>query len=177
MSQSSETKDLKHQNLSDKEAIEKLRELVEDIRICLFCTNIQKPDHTTCRPMAAQQVCEEGNVWFFSDINSDKNKQVLQDGVVQLYFSHPAKDSYLVVNGEAKVVVDRAKIEEMWSPFAKAWFQEGKDDPNLSLIKVTPTSAYYWDTDGNNMINFLKMMSSIITGKNQVSGHEGSLDV
>ena len=57
----------------------------------------------------------------------------------------------------------------------KTWFPEGKDDPNLSLIKVSTKSAYYWDTDGNRMINFLKMAASVVTGTNLVSGEEGEL--
>ena len=31
---------------------------------------------------------------------------------VQLFFSHPGKSSYLVVNGEAAIILDKEKIEE-----------------------------------------------------------------
>jgi len=37
-------------------------------------------------------------------------------------------------------------IDQLWNAFAKAWFQEGKDDPNISVIKIIPDEAYYWDT-------------------------------
>src|SRR5690349_1384939 len=147
-------------NLNNKEAIDKLKSLVSDINICLFCTNLRIDDGATCRPMAAQHVCDQGNVWFFSEKNSDKNKEIQQNKNVQLFFSHPGKSSYLVVNGEAEIIKDRAKTEELWTPLVKTWFPEGKDDPNISIIKVKPTMAYYWDTDGNRMINFLKMVAS-----------------
>ncbi len=164
-------------NLHNKEAIDKLKDLVDEINICLFCTNLKTDDGSTCRPMAAQHVCDEGNVWFFSDKNSDKNKEIAQNKNVQLFFSHPGKSSYLIVNGEAGIIIDRAKTEELWTPLVKTWFKEGKDDPNISIIKVKPTSAYYWDTDGNRMLNFLKMVASVATGQNLVTGKEGAIIV
>jgi len=165
------------ENLNNKEAIDKLKSLVEDIMICLFCTNLKTDDGATCRPMTAMKVCDQGNIWFYSEKNSDKNKVIASDKNVQLFFSHPAKSSYLVVNGEAEIILDKTKIEELWTPIAKIWFKDGKDDTNISIIKVKPTNAYYWDTDGNKMINFLKMVASVVTGTNLITGNQGALKV
>ena len=162
-------------DLNNKEAIDKLKSLVEDITICLFCTDLKTDDGSTCRPMSAIKVCDQGNIWFFSEKDSDKNKAIANDKNVQLFFSHPAKSSYLVVNGKAEIIFDKTKIEELWTPVAKIWFKEGKDDPTISIIKVKPSNAYYWDTDGNQMINLLKMIASVATGKNLVTGNEGAI--
>jgi general stress protein 26 len=164
-------------NLKANEGVEKLKELVNAIEICLFSTNLKGNDGATFRPMSAQEVDDEGNIWFFSDINSDKNREVNQDNAVQLIFSHPGKSSYMIVNGEAEISTDRARIEELWSPAAKIWFEQGKDDPDISLIKVNTKSAYYWDTDGNKMINFFKFLASVATGSNLVTGVQGSIKV
>lgn len=164
-------------NLYSKEAIDKLKSLVSDIGICLFCTDLKKDDGANCRPMSAIKVCDQGNVWFFSEKDSEKNKAILSDKNAQLFFSHPAKGIYLVVNGDAEIILDKAKIEELWTPGAKIWFKDGKDDTNISIIKVTPTNAYYWDADGSRMVNFLKMVASVVTGKNLVNGKEGTITV
>lgn len=165
------------ENLKNKEAINKLKKLVDEIMICLFCTDLKTDDGETCRPMTAIKVCDQGNIWFFSEKNSDKNKAITADKSVQLFFSHPGKSSYLVVNGQAEIILDKVEIEKLWIPFAKIWFKEGKNDPNISIIKVTPTNAYYWDTEGNQMINFLKMVASVATGTNLITGHEGAITV
>ncbi len=164
-------------NLIDSKAIAKLKELTDDIHVCLFCTDLKTNDGSTCRPMSAQQVDNQGNMWFFSDIHSDKNIAIQKDPHVQLFYAHPSKSSYLVVNGLAEIIIDRNKTAELWSPLVKTWFKEGKEDPNLSLIKVTPSIAHYWDVDGNQMINFIKMMASVVTGATLVTGTEGSLKV
>jgi general stress protein 26 len=155
----------KTENLNNKESITKLKSLVDDIMVCLFCTDLKTDDGATC------------NIWFFSEKNSDKNKAIAADKDVQLFFSHPGKSSYLVVNGEAGIILDKVKIEELWSPTAKIWFKEGKGDSNISVIKVAPSSAYYWDTDSNQMINFLKIVASVVTGTNLVTGNKGALKV
>ncbi|MBC7650276.1 MAG: pyridoxamine 5'-phosphate oxidase family protein, partial [Deinococcales bacterium] len=84
-------------DLNHKEAINKLKSLVEEIMICLFCTDLKTDDGSTCRPMSAIKVCDQGNIWFFSEKDSEKNKAIVLDKNVQLFFSHPAKGSYLVV--------------------------------------------------------------------------------
>jgi len=164
-------------NLRSEDAIVKLRELAESIDICMFCTNLKTDDGASCRPMSTQKVCDQGNIWFFSPRDSDKNMEVEWNKKVQLFYSHPGKDSFMIVNGEAEIILDKEKIEELWSPVLKAWFQGGKEDPNISILKVKPTTAYYWDTEGNKMINFLKMMASAATGKNLVEGNEGTLSI
>ena len=165
------------ENLNNKEAIDKLKSLVDEVMICLFCTDLKTNDGSTFRPMSAIKVCDQGNIWFFSEKNSEKNMAIEADNKVQLFFSHPAKGSYLVVNGQAEIILDKTKIEELWTPVAKLWFKEGKYDPNISIIKVTPTNAYYWDTDGNRMINFLKILASVVTGTNLVTGNKGALEI
>ncbi len=164
-------------NLKAREGVEKLRKLVKEIDICLFCTNLKNDEGETCRPMAAQEVDDEGNIWFMSDVHSDKNREIKQDKRVQLFFSHPGKSTYVVVNGDAEILTDRKKIEEVWTPLAKTWFKEGKDDPNISLLKVATRSAYYWDTTGNRMVNFVKMLASVATGTNLVDSQEGKITV
>jgi general stress protein 26 len=157
------------------EHVEKLKELVEDINICLFCTQLKTADGATCRPMSAQKVDDEGNLWFFSEVNSNKNKEISQDKHVQLFFAHPGKSRYLVVNGEAEVIINQHQIDALWSPMVKIWFSEGKDDPSLSLIKVNTKSAFYWDTENSKMINFIKMMATLVTGTPNSIGNHGEI--
>jgi hypothetical protein len=37
-------------NFQDKEGIDKLKHLVAEINICLFCMNLKTDDGSTCRP-------------------------------------------------------------------------------------------------------------------------------
>ena len=163
-------------NLMGKEAIEKMKELVEHNRICMFTSNVEEVPLQT-RPMTTQEVDDEGNFWFFSPKDSHKNYEVRSDARVQLLFANTSASEYLTVYGIATIVNDRKKIEEMWSPMVKAWFQEGKDDPNLSLIKVAPEDAYYWEPKQNKMVTLLKIAASAVSGKKMDIGQQGALKV
>jgi general stress protein 26 len=163
--------------LNAQECIGKLKELVKEIDICLFCTNLKTDDGATCRPMSTQQADDEGNLWFFSEANSDKNKEIKADKQIQLFYSHPGKSSYMVVNGEAAIIMDAKKAEELWSPLVKTWFKGGKDDSSLSIIKVVVKSAYYWDVEGSKMINFFTMLASVATGTTLVDAKEGAIKI
>ena len=164
-------------NLVAKNAIEKLKSMVEEINICLFCTNLKTNDGATARPMGAQKVDDEGNIWFFSEKDSDKNKEIEESKEVQLFFCHPGKSSFLVVNGDADILFDKDKTEELWTPLMKTWFKEGKQDPHISIVKVKTTSAYYWDTEGNKMVNFFKMLASVASGTNLLTSSKGNLNI
>jgi general stress protein 26 len=86
-------------NLRGKKGLEKLKELVEEIKVCLFSTALKHDDWGAIRPMTALEIDDKGNIWFLSDIESEKNAAILKSNIVQLYFANPDQHSYLVVNG------------------------------------------------------------------------------
>ncbi len=162
------------QNLKNKAAIEKIIELAKD-QTCLFCT-FTGEFAINARPMSTRAVEEDGTVWFFSSKQSNKNREIGNKNKVQLLYGDPGKSDYLSVEGNAVITEDKNKIDELWTPIIKTWFQEGKDDPNLTLLKVTPAEAYYWDTKHGKMVSFAKMMASIVVGKTMDDGIEGKLN-
>ena len=163
-------------NLTADKAVEKIREIAEDANICMFVTDLKKLP-LNARPMATQEVDDDSNIWFMSSKSSNKHIDIKHDDRVQLFYSHTGNYEYLSIFGKATIVNDRNKIEELWTPMAKTWFEQGKDDPDIELIKVTPENAYYWDTKNSKMVSLIKFaMGSVgITPKDD-GGIEGSLN-
>ncbi len=163
-------------NYSGAEAIKKLKELAEDARICMFTTfTTERP--LPSRPMALQGVDEDGTLQFFSATNSDKNREIEADAYVQLFFENNSSSEYLHVFGQAVISQNREKIRELWSAWAKTWFQDGPEDPKLSLISVKPQASEYWDTKHNKMVQLIKIAASIVSGKTMDDGVEGKLNI
>lgn len=167
---------VKEKGLSGREAIDKMKALVAHNGVCMFTSSVGEVPLQT-RPMTTQEVDDEGNFWFFSPRSSHKNSEVRSDARVQLLFANTSQSEYLTVYGRASIVEDKKKISDLWSPMAKAWFEQGKDDPDLSLIKVTPESAYYWEPKHNKMVTLFKMAGAAVTGKGMDMGNEGNLSV
>ncbi|GAA4733843.1 pyridoxamine 5'-phosphate oxidase family protein [Flavisolibacter ginsenosidimutans] len=161
-------------HLQDKEALNKFKKLVEDIRVCMFITATNSDEHT--RPMSTIKVEDDGTLWFFTDVRSIKVDEVTRERDVHLTYAHPGKESYLDVWGKASVVTDRQQIKEKWSPVVKAWFPKGDEDPNLALLKIKPADVYYWDAESGKMVQFFKMAVAAVTGNPAVAdGKEGKL--
>ncbi len=163
-------------NLYNEEAVEKIKDLVKSADICLFTTALSRLPLTT-RPMSTQDVDDKGALWFLSPKSSGKNLEILQDSRVQLFYFNKSSSEYLSIYGEAEITTDKEKIKQYWTTMAKAWFTEGEDDPEISVIKVTPQDAYYWDTKHNKMVATLKIAAAVITGNTMDDGVEGTLHV
>lgn len=163
-------------NLYNEDAIKKIKDFVNDIKVCMFCTSVTDMPFRT-RPMSTLEVDEEGNLWFFSAKSSDKNDEIKNDDTVQLIYSKNSDVHFLTITGKATIVEDQAKKDELWNPIVKAFFPEGKDDPNLSLVKIKPEAAHYWDTINGKMVTWFKMAASAVTGNQNNVGVEGKLKV
>lgn len=162
----------KFENLTDEKAVDKFKELVKHQPVCLFTTRLTEVPLTT-RPMSVQKVCDQGNFWFLSAADSDKNEEIERDSRVQLFFLNTSRYEFLSVFGSASITTDRRKIDELWNDIAKAWFPEGKEDPRVTVIKVVPEEGYYWDTKDGKLVSILKIAASAITGKTLQEGVEG----
>ena len=166
----------KIENLTHEQAIDKFKELVKHESTCLFTTRLTQVPLTT-RPMHVQEVCDQGNFWFLSAVDSDKNQEIAADSRVQLFISNTSNYEFLSVYGQASISRDREKIDKYWNDMAKAWFHEGKDDPRITVIKVTPEEGFYWDTKDGKLVSMIKIMASAATGKTFQEGVEGSITV
>jgi general stress protein 26 len=100
------------------------------------------------QPMTAFCDKERGAIWFFTRKDTDLARQVA-DGHYAM-FTVMAKDQEFqaCIGGELVPDHDRAKIEAFWNPMVSAWFPEGKDDPELTLLKLTPEDAQVWVSRG-----------------------------
>ena len=88
----------KIKNLTQEEAIEKFKEIVKHESVCLFTTRLTEVPLTT-RPMSVQKVCDQGNFWFLSASDSEKNQEIETDQRVQLFFNNTSKYEFLSVYG------------------------------------------------------------------------------
>jgi general stress protein 26 len=148
--------------------------LVKDVNICMFTTIDDKGDISS-RPMATIDIDEEGNIWFFTNEFSEKIHEVSKDNTVNLIYAHPGKNTYLNVKGTCKVVIDRAKMKELWNPMMKAWFPDGLDDAKLCLVRVMTQEAHYWNNTSNKMIVFANMLKAIVKGEKYEEGVTGKI--
>lgn len=165
------------EDLQGEDAVKKIKEMVDQSQTCFFCSAVVTGESNGDRPMSVLQVDDAGNLWFLSAKDSRKNQELAIDPSVRLYFQGSKHADFMQLNGTATISTDREKIKDLWSPIAKIWFTEGVDDPRISVIKVTPSQGYYWDTKHGLAVAGVKMVIGAVLGKTMDDGIEGKLNV
>lgn len=152
---------------------ERIWDLARSIGTCMFITH----DGTRhrARPMAAHVAPEEHAIYFLTDADSAKAHQSERDASVTLAFADKGRNDYVTLSGPASVSNDRAKIRELWTAFAKAWW-DSPDDPAIRLIRVVPDEAEYWDAP-NGPVAAVRMLAAATTGGRPDLGEHAKLDL
>jgi general stress protein 26 len=150
------------QDLTNLDSIKKIKELGEG-KTCFLCTSTGNKGYA--RPMTVQLVDEYGDIWFLSANDSKQNEEIISNPDVNLYFQGSQYSEFMHLYGKASIHHDTNKINELWNPIFKTWFTEGKNDPNISLIKFSTHSGYYWDNKHGNFLAGIKMVIGAISGK------------
>src|ERR1700712_136283 len=96
------------------------------------------------RPLAIIEDDFDGTLWFFTQDPSAKTEEIAKHPEVNVAVGDGK--GYLSLSGTASVDRDAARIDRYWSPYAEAWFERGRDDPSVALLRVDVDSAEIWDT-------------------------------
>lgn len=162
-----------HEDVSGKNAVERIQAAVKKSDTCFFCTAVSAGGSGATRPMSVQDVDDQGNLWFLSAKDSHKNREIARQPDVRLFFQGSGHAGFLALTGTATISTDKKKIEELWEPIVKTWFTGGKDDPRITVIRVKPTGGYYWDNKHGALIAGAKMLVGAATGKTLDDSIEG----
>ena len=164
------------QTPSTTKKLDELYHLIEGIEIAML-TTLHEDGSLRSRPMQMQQVEFDGTLWFFTPAESTKVHEIEQDRHVNVAFSAPEQQHYVSMCGRARLVRDRAKIDELWNPALKAWFPEGKEDPNVALLKIEVEGAEYWDSPSSAVAHAIALVGSLVTGKPADPGENETIEL
>ena len=111
------------------------------------------------QPMTAQLGDREGRgpVWFFTAKDTDLVRALGGGGPASMQFAAKGHDLFASVEGRLVPDHDRSTIDRLWNRFVAAWFEGGKDDPKLQLIRFEPEAAQIWLNE-NSLFAGVKML-------------------
>lgn len=112
------------------------------------------------RPMTAQIEEEGGPIWFFTSKDNGIVEKLPEGNRAIATFVSKGHDLFATVHGSLRVDNDRATIDRLWNPFAAAWYEEGKDDPKLALLRLDAERAEIW-LDGSSFVAGIKALLGV----------------
>lgn len=147
--------------------------LMEKIGFCMLST--REGEDIRSRPMAAHVERDEHAIYFLTDVRNHKDDEIRAEPNVALAFADAGDQKYVAVTGRAEVSNDRAKIRELWSTPAKAWWED-ENDPNIRVLKVVPKDAQYWDSPGK-VASYATMIAAAVSGSRPDMGDNAKVDL
>jgi general stress protein 26 len=140
--------------------VDRAWELMKKITFAMLVT--RDGDKLRARPMSAYLERENNAIYFLTDARRHKDDEIAKNPGINLSFADAGSQKYVSLTGTAVVSNDRAKIKELFSTEAKAWW-DSADDPNIRVLKVTPDDAEFWDSPGT-VISYVKMAAAAVSG-------------
>jgi general stress protein 26 len=132
---------------------EKIHELLGKFHTAMLVTH-GRDQAPHARPMAIAKIEPNCDLWFFTQLDSEKTREIEEDEQVMVV-CQKEHSVYLSLVGKAGVVMDRTEVSALWKESYKVWFPKGIEDPNLALIRVTVLEAEFWDSSGFKGIKYL----------------------
>ncbi|WP_435979748.1 pyridoxamine 5'-phosphate oxidase family protein [Psychrobacter sp. DM4] len=147
--------------MSKQENIDKVQDVIKDVKFAMMSTINSKGD-VHAWPMTTSESSIGGKeIWFIGDKSSDVVKDIQDNPKIGLSYATQDEKNYVSVSANAELPTDKAKLEELWSPVYNAWFEHGKEDENVQLIKVVPHGVECW-ISGSSTVNMFKMVSAAL---------------
>ena len=140
--------------------IDRTWELMKKIGFAMMVT--RDGEKLRARPMAAYLDRDANTIFFLSDVRRHKDDEIAANSAINLSFADAGDMKFVSVSGTAAVSNDRAKIKELFSTPAKAWW-DSAEDPNIRVLKFTPDEAEFWDSPGT-VISYVKMAAAAVSG-------------
>ncbi len=165
------------ETLYGDDARDQVWSLIKDIKVAMMATWDQESHQAHARPMMALQTDEfDGTLWFFTGKDSRKAHEVGESHEALLNYADPKGQDYVAVSGHATLVDDRQKIAELWTDYAKVWFPDGVDDPNLTLLRFEADRAEFWQAP-NAVVRGVSYIKAMMTGDTPDIGRSGTADM
>lgn len=113
------------------------------------------------RPMTAQlDDGRAGPIWFFTAQDNALVRGLATDNRATASFVTKGHDLFASVQGSLALETDRAVLDRLWNHFVAAWYEGGKADPKLALLRLDPDQGEIW-LNGSSLVAGIKMMFGV----------------
>lgn len=105
-------------------------------------------------------------IWFFTH----RNSTFAALGAATATFQSKDHDLFARFHGRLSVEADPARFEQFWNNFVAAWYDGGKDDPDLLFLRMDLGEAEIWDGE-MGLLNTARMALGITVHEEAAKRH------
>ena len=97
------------------------------------------------RPMTGQFEDDRSPIWFFAATDNALVKALGAGNRAIATFTSKDHEVFATLHGSLSLDNDRATIDRLWNPHVAAWYEGGKDDPKIALLRLDAERAEIWE--------------------------------
>ena len=147
--------------MNKQEQLDKIQDVIKDVKFAMMSTVNSKGDVHAWPMTTSETSLGAKEIWFIGDKTSDVVKDIQDNPKIGLSYASEDEKNYVSVSANAELSSAQAKLDELWSPVYNAFFEHGKEDPNVQLIKVVPHGVECW-LSGSSTVNMFKMAAAAL---------------
>ena len=103
------------------------------------------------QPMTHFPDAKAGVIWFISSTETDLVTSLGMGQAAQYVVIADDHDAHVSLRGKLHLVHNSAKLNDLWGPFAAAWFEGGREDPRIALLRFDPEVAEIWASSASTL--------------------------
>ena len=142
--------------MADAERAEELKQLFwEELKDSPFVMiGLQGVEDSRTRPWTAQvnwqdekELQNGGDIYFFGAKSEAIVKGLSENNRVVCTFVSKGHKVFADIHGTLETIEDRALVDKFWNPIIASWYKDGKDDPDLQLLRLDTSKAEIWKAE------------------------------
>lgn len=125
------------------------------------------------RPLTVASV-DGARIRTLVDTTADWSRSLSAAPAVHVVVSDTQHHTFLSLNGTATLSTSEAEIDELWNPMAGAFFEQGREDPNIGVLHLDLTAGEYWSGPSGRIGSIISFVKAKL-GSAEDSGEHGDV--
>lgn len=96
------------------------------------------------QPMTAFFEGDHGPLWFFTTTDNGLVKSLGQSNRAMAHYVAKGHDLFATVHGALSIERSTEVIDRLWNSHIAAWYDGGREDPKLCLLRLDTETAMIW---------------------------------
>ena len=155
---------------STRETPRSLDDLLEPGSTLMVGTRARNQTDLEFRPLTVARVAD-GQIQVLLDTNEQWVADLVPPTPVEVTLSDTRSNDWAHLRGTATLTHDPALIDELWNPFAGAYFEDGRDTPGIAVFQVDVDSGRYWSSPSGRVGSLISTIKAKVSGAESAGDH------
>jgi general stress protein 26 len=130
-------------------------------------------DELDFRPLTVARVSGH-RIEILLDTNEPWVAALDQGDRVEVTMSDTKDNTWVALHGTVSISTDSKLIDELWNPFAGAYFDNGRDTPGIAVMQIDAGDGRYWTTASGRIGSLISIVRAKF-GDPEESGEHGAI--